>query len=281
MESIRYISFGFASAISPGILLILVTLAALIPVQRYVQRKESWETTTSVVFSVGLALPLFNIEFYSSFIESASLVVLFLLSATCSLLLLSKNDLRVEVLKSHKDTSELVLNFSGWLIVCLIGTAASVKGYSFLRFVVEGRQFNGFQSDLLTIVSFVIFSAAGFFLLILPIVFVLKYLTLKLLSSRRVIKSTYAYIMLFVAFMYLSKAVPAKVAMLLWAAFWIVSSVFLGVFEKGRTNKKIVRMTLGLMMLIHGILILVYSALGRVEPFEPIRNFIKTVLQFH
>ncbi len=87
------------------------------------------------------------------------------------------------------------------------------------------------------------------------------------------IKAVFGVLLLVVAVWMLERIVPEWVAMTLWAAILIVSSIYMGAFdrmEKGVSGWRRLWKGLGLILFIYGALLLVGVAAGAKDPLRPL-----------
>jgi len=90
------------------------------------------------------------------------------------------------------------------------------------------------------------------------------------------VKSVFGVLMLAVAIWMVERVFPAQVTMLLWATLFILSAVYMGIFDKmspdiswaGRLQKG-----LSIILFIYGIFLMIGAASGSNNPLKPLEKF--------
>ncbi len=86
------------------------------------------------------------------------------------------------------------------------------------------------------------------------------------------IKQVFGVIMLGVAIWFLERILPAPVSLLLWAALFIISAVFLGAMDSLETKASWQRLWkgLGIILLVYGIILVIGAASGGKSIYQPL-----------
>ncbi len=90
------------------------------------------------------------------------------------------------------------------------------------------------------------------------------------------VKGVFGVMLLAVAVWMLERILPGGVVMVLWALLLVVPAIYMGALEpvaQGSSGWKKLWKGLGLMMLIHGGLLLIGAAGGSTDPLQPLRGF--------
>lgn len=84
------------------------------------------------------------------------------------------------------------------------------------------------------------------------------------------IKALFGVMLLMVAIYLLSRIVPAALTMAMWACLLILCGIFTGAFNKAATNIDKMRKGAGVMMFVYGILVLIGTSQGNINPMQPL-----------
>ncbi len=93
------------------------------------------------------------------------------------------------------------------------------------------------------------------------------------------VKAVFGVLMLAVAIWMVERVFPAQLIMLLWASLFILSAVYMGVFDKilpdiswkGRLQKG-----LAIILFIHGVFLMIGAATGSHNPLKPLEKFARS-----
>lgn len=89
------------------------------------------------------------------------------------------------------------------------------------------------------------------------------------------IKAVFGVMLLAVAIWMLERIIPGQVTMLLWGSLLIVSGVYLGALDKlGVSGWRKLWKSVGLILLVYGVLLMVGAASGNVNPLQPLHNMM-------
>jgi len=89
------------------------------------------------------------------------------------------------------------------------------------------------------------------------------------------VKSIFGVLLLAVAVWMLERIIPATVTMLLWATLLIVPAIYMGALEplpSPSSGWKKLWKGSGLLMLVYGVMLMIGSASGSGDPFQPLKN---------
>ncbi|WP_131782231.1 protein-disulfide reductase DsbD [Legionella gresilensis] len=87
------------------------------------------------------------------------------------------------------------------------------------------------------------------------------------------VKSFFGVLLLGVAIYLLSRILPGILSMILWAALFIFSGIYLGALVRATTNYTKFCQGLGLILLVYGLLILVGASMGGTNPLQPLASW--------
>jgi thioredoxin:protein disulfide reductase len=90
------------------------------------------------------------------------------------------------------------------------------------------------------------------------------------------VKSFFGILLLGVAIYLLSRILPGILTMILWAALFIFSGIYLGALVRATTNYSKFCQGLGVILLVYGLLILVGASMGETNPLQPLTRWAKT-----
>ncbi len=89
------------------------------------------------------------------------------------------------------------------------------------------------------------------------------------------VKSVFGVLLLAVAVYLLERVLPAWIILLLWAGLFIISAIYMGALEplgKDASGFRRLWKGVGLVMLVHGVLLMIGAASGSKDIFQPLRG---------
>jgi thioredoxin:protein disulfide reductase len=88
------------------------------------------------------------------------------------------------------------------------------------------------------------------------------------------IKQVFGVIMLGVAIWFMERVIPAQIALLLWAALMIISSVYMGALDKlnDQTGWAKLWKGLGIILLVYGVILVIGAASGSNNLYKPLQG---------
>jgi thiol:disulfide interchange protein DsbD len=99
-------------------------------------------------------------------------------------------------------------------------------------------------------------------------------------SWMEAIKVFFGFLMLAVAFFLMSRVLPPSFSMMLWAAFLIFSGIYAGALRGGISGWDKFFQGIGIILLGYGLLILIGSSMGSVNPWQPLKSvYAKALVQ--
>ncbi|MGQ3888849.1 protein-disulfide reductase DsbD [Legionella sp. CNM-1927-20] len=90
------------------------------------------------------------------------------------------------------------------------------------------------------------------------------------------VKSFFGVLLLGVAIYLLSRILPGIISMILWAALFIFSGIYLGALVRASTSYTKFCQGLGIILLVYGLLILVGASMGGTNPLQPLAHWSQT-----
>ena len=87
------------------------------------------------------------------------------------------------------------------------------------------------------------------------------------------VKSFFGVLLLAVAIYLLTRILPAALVMALWSILLIFSGVYAGALTKGQTHREKVKQSIGIVLLVYGLIILIGASLGNTNPLETLEGF--------
>ncbi|MDR3502671.1 MAG: protein-disulfide reductase DsbD [Legionella sp.] len=84
------------------------------------------------------------------------------------------------------------------------------------------------------------------------------------------IKASFGVLFIAVAILLISRIAPAVVSMALWAILLIFSGIYCGALAHSSSNQEKFSQSVGIILLVYGILILIGSSMGATNPLQPL-----------
>lgn len=89
----------------------------------------------------------------------------------------------------------------------------------------------------------------------------------------KAVKAFFGVMLFAVAIYLLERILPGPLVMVLWACLLIFSGVYCGALTQALTNHDKFRQSLGLILLIYGLLVLIGASMGNTNPLQPLAGF--------
>ncbi len=89
-------------------------------------------------------------------------------------------------------------------------------------------------------------------------------------SWMNTIKSFFGVLFIAVAIMLISRIAPAVLSMALWASLLIFSGIYCGALTHSSNNQEKFSQSVGIILLVYGILILIGASMGATNPLQPL-----------
>ena len=94
------------------------------------------------------------------------------------------------------------------------------------------------------------------------------------------VKAVFGVVLLGVAVLMLERILPGPVTLMLWALLLIIPAVYMGALEQipgDASGWRRLWKGLGIVMLVYGVILVLGSATGARDPFNPLRNLSQTI----
>lgn len=90
------------------------------------------------------------------------------------------------------------------------------------------------------------------------------------------VKYFFGIMLLAVAIYLMARILPAPVIMALWSTLLIFSGIFAGALVPAQTHHDKFKQASGIIMLMYGLLILIGTSMGSIDPLQPLANWTRT-----
>ena len=86
------------------------------------------------------------------------------------------------------------------------------------------------------------------------------------------VKSFFGFLLLALAIYLLTRILPATLMMALWAMLFIFAGIYAGALLKGQTHQEKLKQSVGIILLVYGLILLIGASLGNHNPLQPLEN---------